>query len=250
MDSSSGSPPRCLPAQLQCSRVTCTGESFCPIEFWMLFCQRNLYSSGSIWHLRTERADEHEDVIWLYPPFFPNRHTFFWQKRTSREGSYLGVSAAAGCHSCPHLWCSDGSIRTGVAPTTVPPGTVLLPTWGWMLLAERLLCLRSRTLCPHFSSCVLTKRMLGLDLRILFVLTIKMMWFIRALHKPLKYTGGKRELFLWVKCSGKRRLLQSTECDKRRGGSTPRRLLNSDAVSRPCCTSGKRVWFMADTSEV
>ena len=226
------------------SRVTWAGESFCPIEFWMPFCQRNLYSSGSTWHLRIESQGWRTRRYHLAEsPLIPQSPCFFLGKREpwGKVPIYLGVSAAASYHSCIRLWCSDGNSRTGWAATTVPPGTVLPPTWGWMLLAKRLLCLWSPTLCPHFSSCALTKRMLGLDLCMLFVLTIEMMWFIWVLHKPLKYTGGKRELFLWVRCSGKRRLLQSTECDKWRGGSTSRRLLNSDAVSRPRSTAGKWV---------
>lgn len=71
----------------------------------------------------------------------------------------------------------------------------LPPTRGWMLLANRLLCCWSLTLCPHFSSCVLTKGMLGLDLFMPFVLTIEMMWFIWVLHKPMRYTGGRENYF-------------------------------------------------------
>lgn len=55
------------------------------------------------------------------------------------------------------------------------PAMELPPTRGWVLLASRLPCCCSLTLCPHFSSCALTKGMLGLDLFMPFVLTIGMM---------------------------------------------------------------------------
>lgn len=91
-----------LAARWHCYRATWTGGFFCPgpVVFWMLFYQRNLYPSWSIWHSRIESQG------WLYTEKSSGRilpcstlPILFWQKGTPREITYLEVSTTASHHS-------------------------------------------------------------------------------------------------------------------------------------------------------